>query len=412
MTNNSNTAAPEKLLPGWLILLGALTAIGSLSIDMYLPSFPTIAKDFGVGSNLVQLTLASFLVGLAVGQMFYGPLSDHFGRKPPLYFGLGLYTLASIACLFAPNVTLLILSRFMQGLGGCAGMVIGRAVIRDRMGAAGSAKAFSLLMLVMGIAPILAPLIGGEVLKLWGWRVIFGGLACFGLICLIAIHTTMRETLNRENTAPLHLGRVLKQYGSLMIDRQFLSYALCGGLLQAGMFTYITGAPFVLIELHGIKPENFGWVFGTNAIGLIAASQLNARLVGKLSPDTILGRALWLPAGLTLIITVLVAAGVDSLPLLLIGFFGFLACYGFISPNASAIALSQQGHQAGTASALMGTVQFSLGIVAGVSMSLWHDGTALPLMTVMTLCGLCALLLHRYIARPEHDRMLLLETQT
>ena len=412
MTNNIDTAAPEKLLPGWLILLGALTAIGSLSIDMYLPSFPTIAKDFGVGSNLVQLTLASFLVGLAVGQMFYGPLSDHFGRKPPLYFGLGLYTLASIACLFAPDVTLLIFSRFMQGLGGCAGMVIGRAVIRDRMGAAGSAKAFSLLMLVMGIAPILAPLIGGEVLKLWGWRVIFGGLACFGLICLVAIHTTMRETLNRESATPLHLGRVLKQYGSLMIDRQFLAYALCGGLLQAGMFAYITGAPFVLIELHGIKPENFGWVFGTNAIGLIAASQLNARLVGRLSPDTILGRALWLPAGLTLVITVLVAAGVNSLPLLLVGFFGFLACYGFISPNASAIALSQQGHQAGTASALMGTVQFSLGIVAGVSMSLWHDGTALPLMTVMTLCGVGALALHRYIARPEHDRMMLSRPQT
>lgn len=412
MTNNNGTTAPEKMLPGWLILLGALTAIGSLSIDMYLPSFPTIAKDFGVGSNLVQLTLAGFLVGLAVGQMFYGPLSDHFGRKPPLYFGLGLYTLASIACLFAPDVTMLIFARFMQGLGGCAGMVIGRAVIRDRMGAAGSAKAFSLLMLVMGVAPILAPLIGGEVLKLWGWRVIFGGLACFGLICLIAIHNTMRETLNREDAAPLHLGRVLKQYGSLMVDRQFLAYALSGGLLQAGLFAYITGAPFVLIELHGIKPENFGWIFGTNAIGLIAASQLNARLVGKLSPDIILGRALWLPAGLTLIIMLLVASGVHSLPLLLVGFFGFLASYGFISPNASAIALSQQGHQAGTASALMGTVQFSLGIVAGVSMSLWHDGTALPLMMVMTICSLGALLLHRYIARPEHDRMVALGPQT
>lgn len=393
------------MLPGWLILLGALTAIGSLSIDMYLPSFPTIAKDFAVGSNLVQLTLASFLVGLAVGQMFYGPLSDHFGRKPPLYFGLGLYTLASIACLFAPDVTTLIFARFMQGLGGCAGMVVGRAVIRDRMGAAGSAKAFSLLMLVMGIAPILAPLIGGEVLKLWGWRVIFGGLTCFGLICLIAIHTTMQETLKRQETAPLHLGRILKQYGSLLLDRQFLAYALCGGLLQAGMFAYITGSPFVLIELHGIKPENFGWVFGANAIGLIAASQFNARLVGKLTPDTILGRALWLPAGLTLVITILVAAGVNNLPLLLVGFFGFMACYGFISPNASAIALSQQGHQAGTASALMGTVQFSLGIIAGVSMSLWHDGTALPLVTVMSICGVGALLLHRYIARPEHDRM-------
>ncbi|MGS0742450.1 Bcr/CflA family multidrug efflux MFS transporter [Glaciimonas sp. GG7] len=406
MTNNEVTSAPEKMLPGWLILLGALTAIGSLSIDMYLPGFPTIAKDFGVGGNLVQLTLTTFLVGLAVGQMFYGPLSDHFGRKPPLYFGLGLYTLASIACLFAPDVTMLMFARFMQGLGGCAGMVISRAVIRDRMGAAGSAKAFSLLMLVMGIAPILAPLIGGEVLTRWGWRVIFGGLAIFGLLCLIAIDRTMQETLDRQHTAPLLLGRVLRQYGTLLLDRQFLAYTLCGGLLQAGMFTYITGSPFVLITLHGIKPENFGWVFGSNAIGLIAASQINARLVGKLLPDTILGRALWLPAGLMLGITLLVAVGVNSLILLLIGFFGFMVSYGFISPNASAIALSQQGHQAGTASALMGTLQFSLGILAGICMSLWHDGTALPLVIVMAMCGAGALVLHRYVARPEHCRLM------
>ncbi|KAF3996805.1 Bcr/CflA family multidrug efflux MFS transporter [Glaciimonas immobilis] len=406
MANNNDPTAQEKLLPGWLILLGALTAIGSLSIDMYLPSFPTIAKDLAVGSNLVQLTLASFLVGLAVGQIFYGPLSDHFGRKPPLYFGLGLYTLASLACLFAPNVTMLIIGRFMQGLGGCAGMVVGRAVIRDRMGAAGSAKAFSLLMLVMGISPILAPLIGGMVLKLWGWRVIFAGLTCFGLLCLIMIHTTMQETLVRKESTPLHLGRILKQYGALLVDRQFLAYALCGGLLQGGMFAYISGSPFVLIELHGIKPENFGWVFGVNAVGLIGASQVNARLVGKHTPDKILGRALWLPAGLTLVIALLVAAGVNNLPLLLIGFFGFLACYGFISPNASAIALAHQGHQAGTASALMGTLQFSLGIMSGVSMSLWHDGTALPLMTVMAICALGALLLHRIIASPEYHRLL------
>ncbi|MQR00874.1 Bcr/CflA family multidrug efflux MFS transporter [Glaciimonas soli] len=403
---NLPSTSSEKMLPGWLLLLGALTAIGSLSIDMYLPSFPTIANELNVGSNLVQLTLASFLIGLAVGQMFYGPLSDRFGRKPPLYFGLALYTIASVICFFAPDVTVLIFARLLQGLGGCAGMVIGRAVIRDRMGAAGSAKAFSLLMLVMGLAPILAPLIGGEVLKLWGWRVIFGGLTAFGMFCLFAIHYTMEETLDRHQAAPLHLGRTLKQYGKLLCDRQFLSYSLCGGLMQAGMFAYITGSPFVLIELHGIKPENFGWVFGSNAAGLIAASQVNARLVGKMTSDTLLGRALWLPAAACLLITLLVAFGFDHLWLLLSGFFVYLASYGFISPNASAIALSQQGKQAGVASALMGTVQFGLGIIAGTSMSLWHDGTALPLMVVMSICGVGALLLHRYIARPEHERIL------
>ncbi|HWW05546.1 Bcr/CflA family multidrug efflux MFS transporter [Collimonas sp.] len=411
MTNTSDTSGPEKLLPGWLLLLGALTAIGPLSIDMYLPSFPTIAQQLGVGSNLVQLTLASFLVGLAVGQMFYGPVSDRFGRKPPLYVGMALYVLGSLACVFAQDVSALIVFRFVQGLGGCAGMVIGRAVIRDRLGTTGAAKAFSLLMLVMGLAPILAPLIGGTVLKLWGWRVIFGGLAAFGLCCLIAIHYAMQETLDRHKAEPLHLGRPLKQYGRLLLDRQFVAYTIVGGLIQGGMFAYITGSSFVLIELHGIKPEHFGFVFGTNAFGLIAASQINARLVGKLTLDTILGRALWLPAGLSLLVALLVAAGVSSLALLLVGFFGFLASYGFISPNASAIALSQQGRQAGTASALMGTLQFGLGILSGVSMSLWHDGTALPLMTVMAICGVGSLLVHRFIARPEHQRQLQLATQ-
>ena len=338
--------------------------------------------------------------------MFYGPLSDRFGRKPPLYFGLALYTLASVLCFFAPDVNTLIFARFLQGLGGCAGMVIGRAVVRDRMGAAGSAKAFSMLMLVMGLAPILALIIGGEVLKLWGWRVIFGGLAAFGLFCLLSMHYTMEETLDRHKAAPLHLSRTLKQYGNLLCDRQFLSYSLSGGLMQATMFAYITGSPFVLIELHGIKPENFGWIFGSNAIGLIAASQINARLLAKHTSDAILGRAFWLPAVLCLFITILLTFGIDYFPLLLLGFFGCLASYGFISPNASAIALSQQGKQAGVASALMGTLQFCLGIIAGISMSLWHDGTALPLMTVMSICTISALLLHRYIARPEHDRLL------
>jgi MFS transporter, DHA1 family, multidrug resistance protein len=412
MTNTPATSAPEKLLPGWLLLLGALTAIGSLSIDMYLPSFPTIAQQFGVGSNLVQLTLASFLVGLAVGQLFYGPLSDRFGRKPPLYVGMTLYLLGSLACMVSHDVTALIVFRFLQGLGGCAGMVIGRAVIRDRLGTTGAAKAFSLMMLVMGLAPILAPLIGGSVLKLWGWRVIFGGLAGFGLFCLVAIHYTMQETLDRHKAEPLHLGRTLKQYGRLLLDRQFVAYSLVGGLIQGGMFAYITGSSFVLIELHGIKPEHFGFVFGTNAFGLIAASQINARLVGKYSLDTILGRALWMPAILSLIVALLVACGVNNLPILLIGFFGFLASYGFISPNASAIALSQQGKQAGTASALMGTLQFALGITSGISMSLWHDGTALPLMVVMAICGVGGLLLHRFVARPEHQRLMQATPQT
>jgi DHA1 family bicyclomycin/chloramphenicol resistance-like MFS transporter len=273
----SPTLVRDRMIPPWLILLAALTAIGSLSIDMYLPSFPTIAQDLGVATNRVQLTLASFLVGLAVGQLFYGPFSDRFGRKPPLYFGIGVYLFASLACVFVHDVDTLIVLRFFQGLGGCGGFVISRAAIRDKMGPEGAAHAYSLMMLVFGLAPILAPLFGGFVLTMWGWRAIFVVLTLFALTCMIAMHYVMEESLDPAHVRPLQLGRVCKQYWGLLKDPQFMSYALCGGLVQAGLFAYIAGSPFVLIELYGIPAQYYGLVFGSNAIGLIAASQANAR---------------------------------------------------------------------------------------------------------------------------------------
>jgi DHA1 family bicyclomycin/chloramphenicol resistance-like MFS transporter len=389
------------MFPPWLILLAALTAIGALSIDMYLPSFPAMAKDLGVGANMVQLTLASFLVGLAVGQLFYGPLSDRFGRKPPLYIGIGLYVLVSFACIFVSDVKTLIVLRFFQGLGGCGGFVISRAAIRDKMGAEGSARAFSLMMLVFGLAPILAPLFGGLVLTLWGWRAIFVTLTLFATCCLIAVHYVMEETLDIRHAAPLHLGRVCGQYWRLLQDRQFMSYALCGGLVQAGLFAYIAGSPYVLIELHGIPPQYYGLVFGGNAIGLIGASQINARLIRKHSLDRILKYALTIVATVSLASALLVAAGVNSLPLLLIGLFLYLSCYGMISPNSIAIVLKYQGKQAGTASALMGTLQFGLGVLSGVCMSVWHEPSALPLTSMMALCGVSAFLLYHLVARKQ-----------
>lgn len=389
----------KRLLPGWLILMAALTAMGALAIDMYLPSFSFIAKDLAVGSNTVQLTLSTFLTGLAVGQLFYGPISDRFGRKPPLYFGIGLYVLSSLGCALAPNIETLIVLRFFQGLGGSSGMMIPRAVVRDKMGADGSARAFSMLMLVFGIAPILAPFIGGLLLTFSTWRAIFVTLTAFAVICLVCTYRVMEETLDQRHVAPLHLGRVLRQYLALLRHRQFMAYVLCGGLIQAGLFAYISGGPFVLIELHGIKPQNFGFVFGANAIGLIACSQINARLVLRRSPDRVLGKIIWVPAILTTVVALLVACGYESLPLLLIGFFGFLSCHGFVGPNASAIALAQQGKQAGTAASLMGTLQFGIGMLSGVVMGLWHDGTALPLTVLMAVCGVAALLMYRGVAR-------------
>jgi DHA1 family bicyclomycin/chloramphenicol resistance-like MFS transporter len=393
------TSVPSKRFPSWLIILAALMALGALSIDMYLPSFGNIASDLGASISHVQLTLASFLIGISCGQLFYGPVSDSYGRIKPLYVGITLYTVASLLCALATQIEWLVFFRFLQGLGGCAGMVISRAVVRDKMGPEGSAKAFSMLMLVFGLAPILAPLIGGGLLIIGNWRFIFFALTVYGAVCLISTYRSMAETVDVEYAPKLALGRVLRQYWGLLRHKQFMSYVLCGGLLQAGMFTYISGSPFVLIELYGIKPQYFGFVFGINAIGLVIASQINSRLLRKHSSAEILGKVLWIPAGLTVIVLICLVLGFDPLWLLLLCFFMYLSCYGFVSPNTSGIALAQQGKQAGTASALMGTLQFALGMVMGVTMSLWHDDTAKPLVAMMAICSALSLVLYQCVAK-------------
>lgn len=388
--------------PGWILLMGALTAVGPLSIDMYLPSFPAVAAELSA-TGRVELTLASFFTGLALGQLFYGPLSDRFGRKPPLYAGLALYVLASIGAALSLHIGTLIFWRFIQGLGGCAGMVIARAVVRDRCAPQEAARAFSLLILVMGLAPILAPLLGGWLLIFAGWRTIFAVLAIFGTLCLLAVWRQLKES-HPPRPGTLHPLRVLRAYAGLLADREFMGYVLASGFAYSGMFAYIAGSPFVLMQLHGISPQHYGWVFGANAMGLIAASQLNARLLRHHHDMTVLlRRGLHVAAVAGLFLAALAALDLLTLPPLLGGLFAFIASLGFISPNASAAALAGHGQQAGTASALMGSLQFLLATAAGASMSLWHDGSALPLATVMALCAAAAWLVLALVARPGRD---------
>ena len=384
--------------PARLILLGALMAVAPLSIDMYLPGFPAVAREFGVAPGAVQLTLATFFVGLAIGQLFYGPISDRFGRKKPLYVGYTLYGLASLGCALAPGVTALAGWRFVQAIGGCAGMVISRAIVRDRCDPVAAAKAFSVLMLVMGVAPILAPLLGGWVVALAGWRVIFGLLVLFASLCLIAIHFTLEESLDKAQPHPLELRRVLRGYAELLRDRHFMSYTFSSGLAMGGMFAYIAGSPFVLIQIYGIPATDYGWVFGSNALGLISASQLNTRLLRRYKLNRILQQALWAPllAGLGLLLAAL--AGHPPLYVILPGFFVYITSLGFAAPNGSALALQHQGRRAGMASALMGSLQFSLATVMGLVMGVWHSNSVLPLATLMAGCGVSAFAVHRLVA--------------
>ncbi|MNZ55569.1 Bicyclomycin resistance protein [Pseudomonas fluorescens] len=370
-----------------ILILGALSAFGPLAIDFYLPAFPAMALAFGTDENHVQMTLAAYFLGLSIGQLAYGPVADRFGRRIPLLIGVGLFTVASVACAYAPNLEWLIGARFIQALGGCAGMVISRAVVSDKCDAVGSAKVFSQLMLVMGLAPILAPLLGGLLVNTTGWQSIFLALTGFSALAGLAVATGLPESL------PAHIPRqplsgALRQYGRLLADPIFLGHALTGGIAIAGMFAYIAGSPFIFIKLYGVAAEHFGWLFGINAAGFILVAQVNARLLAKRGPMFLLARAVWvyLAAGLTL----LAVSSLHTAQLwpLLIPLFICIASLGCISPNAAACAMSGQGARAGSASALLGCLQFSVAAGASALVGVLHDGSAVPMAMVISLCGI------------------------
>jgi DHA1 family bicyclomycin/chloramphenicol resistance-like MFS transporter len=370
-----------------ILILGALSAFGPLAIDFYLPAFPAMALAFGTDENHVQMTLAAYFLGLSIGQLAYGPVADRFGRRIPLLTGVGLFTVASVACAYAPNLEWLIGARFVQALGGCAGMVISRAVVSDKCDAVGSAKVFSQLMLVMGLAPILAPLLGGLLVNTTGWQSIFLALTGFSALAGLAVATGLPESLP-ANIPRQPLSGALRQYGRLLADPVFLGHALTGGIAIAGMFAYIAGSPFIIIKLYGVPAEHFGWLFGTNAAGFILVAQVNARLLAKRGPAFLLTRAVWvyLLAGLTL----LAVSSLHPAQLwpLLIPLFICIASLGCISPNAAACAMSGQGGRAGSASALLGCLQFSVAAGASALVGVLHDGSAVPMAMVISLCGI------------------------
>lgn len=369
-----------------VLILGALSAFGPLAIDFYLPAFPAMAQAFATDEKHVQATLAAYFLGLSIGQLAYGPVADRFGRRLPLMFGVTLFTLASLACAYAPNLDTLVLARFVQALGGCAGMVLSRAIVSDKCDPVASAKVFSQLMLVMGLAPILAPMLGGVLVNLAGWQSIFLALSLFSAGCLLAVSLGLPESLP-EHIPRQPLSGALRQYLRLLADRAFLGHALTGGIAIAGMFAYIAGSPFVFIKLYGVPAEHYGWLFGTNAAGFILVAQVNARLLARRGPAILLARAVWLYLVAGLVLLGVAALRPAQLWPLLIPLFICIASLGCIIPNASACAMSGQGARAGSASALMGCVQFSVAAGAAALVGLLHDGSAVPMAMVISLCG-------------------------
>ena len=381
-----------------VIILGTLSAFAPLSIDMYLPALPTIAADFNTQTSVVQQTLAVFFIGLAVGQAFYGPIADRVGRRPPLIFGSALYMLACLGCAFAPTIQSLILLRLAQALGGCAGIVISRSIVRDLFDQKESARMYSFLMLVMGLAPITAPLIGGQVLLFFGWRAIFVTLSGFGLLCILLVTFILPETLPVERRTRAGLGAALKIYGEILTNRIYLGYAIAGGLASSAMFAYISGSSFVFIELNGVPPQYFGLLFGMNAVGLIAAAQVNRWLLTRYEGVQILKAALTFTALSGLLLVVTTATGIGGFPVMLIILFCCIASTGLVGPNATAAAMNPYPQRAGSAAALLGAIQFVLGAGAGSLVGLLHNGTALPMAGVIALCAVGAFLMLQYLA--------------
>jgi DHA1 family bicyclomycin/chloramphenicol resistance-like MFS transporter len=345
----------------FVLTLGALIAIAPLTIDTYLPAFPSITADLETTSAAVQLTLTGTLLGLALGQLAIGPLSDAIGRKRPLVTGIAVHVLASLLCVVAPNILVLGFLRILQGLGVAAATVVAMAIVRDVSSGVGAAKLLSRLMLVMGVAPVLAPTLGSQILRLTSWRGVFVALAGLGLILIVVAVTSLPETLPAEKRRSGGLASTARSYASLFNDRVFIGLVLVAGLAMGALFSYVAGSSFVFQEQYGLSEQQFGLAFGAGSIALIGATQLNGLLLRWYSPRRILSVAAGTGLLASLVMVAIAETGTGGLVGLMLPMWGTLASAGMILPNAPALALSRHGENAGAAAALLGAVQFGVG---------------------------------------------------
>jgi DHA1 family bicyclomycin/chloramphenicol resistance-like MFS transporter len=373
----------------WLILiLGLLSAIGPFSIDMYLPGFPAIANDLNTSVDHVSYSLSGFFIGICIGQLICGPLLDRFGRKRPLYVGLLIYILASLGCAISHSIELLVAFRFLQALGGCVGMVAPRAIVRDVFPVEENAKIFSLLVLVLGVSPIIAPTAGSYIVTAFGWHAVFVVLAIITAILLVAVVFFLPESKQPDATYSLLPKPIINSFMAVIREPQFYTYALAGGIASAGLFAYLSGSPFLFMELFGVTEKQYGWIFALIAMGLISSSQLNNLLLKKYTSEAIIKVTLLLQSIIGVLLLVGTAAGWLELYSTVMLMFLFLSCQGFTFPNSSALSMAPFSKGAGSASALMGALQMGLGAVASALVGALNNGTALPMTAVMAACAL------------------------
>ncbi|NES15046.1 MULTISPECIES: multidrug effflux MFS transporter [Micromonospora] len=382
-----------------LVLLGTLTAIGPLSLDMYLPAFPAMTHDLGADQAQIQLSLTTCLIGLALGQLVTGPLSDRWGRRRPVLVGVTAYALLALVCAVAPNAPALAAARFAQGLAGGMGVVVARAVVRDLYSGRAAAKYFSRLTLVFGVAPVAAPSVGSLVLRFGSWRAVFLALAVIGLLLAAAVVLRLPETLPAERRSTGGLAATARTMRSLAADRVYLGYALTQGFAFAGLFAYISGSSFVFQDVFGVSPSTFSLIFGLNALALVATGQANARLLDHSGPRQLLVTALLVNAAAA--VGVLTGALAGGLALVAVALFLFVGSLGMVTPNSTALALDAHPRHAGKAAALMGGVQSVVGALAAPLVGLGGEGSAVPMAVVLTGAAALSLTAVLTLTRPR-----------
>lgn len=380
------------------VILGSITTIGPLSIDMYLPALPTLVADFGTTAALVQLSLTFFLLGLASGQLVAGPLSDVYGRRRPLLIGMFIYAVSSVLCAFSPSIGLLIVLRFIQGLAGSVGVVVSRAAVRDLYSGSELTKFFSLLMIVNGLGPILAPVIGGQLLRVTTWQGIFLVLFAAGIIFCLTILLRLPETLPKERRSKSGLKGTLLTFRVLLGNRKFMGYALSQGFVTASMFAYISGSSFVLQNIFAVTPQVYSLIFAVNGIGIIITGQIAGRLAGKVSETKLLlsGLLLCTIGGILLLLTVLVGGGLIPI---LICLFAVVSSVGIVGATSFSLAMQDQGETAGSASALIGLIPLLLGSCVAPLVGLGGVESALPMAIVMACTGILSILSYLLLVR-------------
>lgn len=397
MTNKGNSPL------GVIFILALLAMLMPLSIDMYLPALPVIAQEFAVPAGSAQMTLSTYILGFALGQMFYGPLADSLGRKPVILGGTLVFMLAAMACALSDTIGMLIAMRFLHGLAAAAASVVINALMRDMFSKDEFSRMMSYMMLITTVAPLLAPIVGGAVMVWFSWHAIFWILAAVALVASLMIAFLIKETLAVERRQPLHLRTTLRNFASLFRHKQVLSYMLASGFSFAGMFSFLSAGPFVYIELNQVPAQHFGYYFALNIAFLFVMTMINGRFVRRVGALTMFRIGLFLQffIGLWLVLSTALGLGFWSMVL---GIAAFIGCVSMVASNAMAVILDEFPHMAGTASSLAGTLRFGIGAICAALLSMMTLNTAWPMVGAIALCATCSLLFCLYAGRSRRKR--------